>query len=123
MIALGCIIIILWARKRIHRPYSKSMWRSTLLLFALYFLVLTYVEIRWYYIREYATSFDLNNNGFIDWEETNPESQDALKKTTNDTGRNFAFMTVGIFSFALSFIYLLFDVAITFLRVKKLKNT
>ncbi|MCK0160667.1 hypothetical protein [Allomuricauda sp. F6463D] len=123
ILTLGCIIITLWARKRIHQSYSKSIWRTTLLLFSFYFLVLTIVEIRWYYFHEYAASFDLNNNGFIDWRETNSESQNAVRKIIDDAPRNFAFLTVGVFSFLVSLLYLLIDVVITFLKIKRTYNT
>ncbi|WP_318312026.1 hypothetical protein [Flagellimonas crocea] len=87
---------------------------------------MTYVEIRRHNIEMHAESFDLNHNGFVDWKETNHESQAAIRRVTNDSARNFAFLTVGIFSFVLSVIYLLFDSIITFLKVKnqkELKNT
>ena len=58
--------------------------------------------------------FDLNGDSFFSGEEINPEQEKAMLRVVSDTGRNFAPLTGGIFSFLyfllLCLIFWLFDI-------------
>ena len=122
LLGICSVLFILLTWKKIHNPYLKCVWRSGLLVFALYVVILIAVEIRWHYITEYAKSFDLNGNGFVDLNEYSDEAVEAMNRVTQDTARNYAVITVALFSGMISFAYLLVDLIITRLRIKKSKN-
>lgn len=122
LLGICAILIILLTWKKIHSPYLKCIWRSGLLVFTLYAVLLIAVEIRWHYIRSYAESFDLNGNGFVDLNEYSDEALKAMNRVTQDTSRGFAFITVAVFSSMASFAYLVADFIVTRLKIKKSKN-
>ncbi|NAY92888.1 hypothetical protein GTQ34_13275 [Muricauda sp. JGD-17] len=122
MIGVFAIVIVLLVRKKIQNAYIVVFYRSALLAFVMYVLILTSVEIRWHYITRHAQSFDLNGNGFVDLNEYTDEALAALNKATQDTSRTFAFVTVAIFSGLVSFAFLLTDIAVNPLKNKKTRN-
>lgn len=119
LLGLFSLAIVFFVRKHIHMPYAKSVWRASLLLFSFYTIILIAIEVRWYHIQEYAESFDLDQNGFVDLDEYTDEALNALNRVTQDTTRNFAFITIAILSSALSFSFLLADLAVIYLKNKK----
>jgi glucan phosphoethanolaminetransferase (alkaline phosphatase superfamily) len=122
LLGIFTVLFILLTWKKIHNPYLRSLWKSGLLVFSLYAVILIIVEIRWYYIAEHAKSFDLNNNGFVDLNEYSDEAIEAMNRVTQDTARNYAVITVALFSCMISFAYLLADLIITRLKIKKSKS-
>lgn len=120
LLGICAVLFILLTWKRIHNPYLKSLWKSGLLAFSLYAVLLMAVEIRWHYIKAHAESFDLNGNGFVDLNEYSDEALKAMNRVTQDTARGFAFITVALFSGIISFTHLLVD--FTIIRLKS-KNT
>ena len=112
-------ILILLARNWARTPYLKTIWRSSLLLFALYVTILVVVEIRWHFIKEHMLSFDLNQNGFIDLDEYSDEAIKALNRVTRDTAKNFAFLTGAILSATIAGIFLSIDLLLTYRKTKK----
>lgn len=122
ILGICAILFILLTWKKIQNPYLKSLWKSGLLVFILYSVLLIAVEVRWHYIKSYAESFDLNGNGFVDLNEYSDEALKAMNRVTQDTARRFAFITVALFSSMISFAYLLADFIITRMKIKKSKN-
>ncbi|SHH05449.1 hypothetical protein [Flagellimonas flava] len=115
LFALGFLFLI---QKRIPNNI-KYIWKGAVLCFVLYVIILVFVEIRWYYISEHARSFDLNNNGFVDLHEYNEEALAAMNKMTQDTAKNFACVTVGMLSAAISFSYVLVEFVLIRFKTKK----
>ncbi|WP_036379920.1 hypothetical protein [Muricauda sp. MAR_2010_75] len=122
ILGICAILVILLTKKKIQNPYLKSLWKSGLLVFILYSVLLIAVEVRWHYIKSYAESFDLDGNGFVDLNEYSDEALKAMNRVTQDTARGFAFITVALFSSMISFAYLLADFTITRMKIKKSKN-
>lgn len=117
MLGLSAVGIVLLVRNKLQGPYAKSIWKSALLLFSLYALILIYVEIHWYYLKQHAMSFDLDKNGFVDLYEYTQEAKEAMNKITQNTARSYAPVTVALLSSAVSFAYLLVDLIVV--RLKK----
>ncbi|MEZ4811558.1 MAG: hypothetical protein R2819_14455 [Allomuricauda sp.] len=121
LLGLSAVTVILLVRKKINGPYAKSIWKSALLLFSLYALILIVVEIRWYYLNEHVKSFDLDKNGFVDLYEYTEEAQKAMNKITQNTARSYAPVTVALLSSTVSFAYLLVDLVMVHLKIKNSK--
>lgn len=121
LLGASAIVLIFLVRNWAKTPYLKAIWKSSLLLFALYVTVLVIVEIRWHFISEHAKSFDLNGNGFVDLEEytDTEEAMEALNRVTQDTAKNFAFITGAILSATSSAIFLSLDLLFTYRKSKK----
>lgn len=109
LFGLASTVLILSVRKKIKQPLHKSLWKSALLLFSLYALILIITEVRWHFIKEQLQSFDLNQNGFIDLEEYTDEAIEALNRRTQNTARNFAFLTGAVISTVISLIFFTTD--------------
>ncbi|MEX0361147.1 MAG: hypothetical protein AB3N10_09185 [Allomuricauda sp.] len=123
LFGLASTAVVLSVRKKIKQPHHKSLWKSALLLFSLYTLMLLITEVRWYFIKEQLQNFDLNQNGFIDLEEYTDEALEALNKRTKDTARNYAFLIAAVISAVVSLTFYTTDVLRTHRKIKKSKNT
>ncbi|WP_420400723.1 EF-hand domain-containing protein [Flagellimonas sp.] len=123
LFGLACTAVVLSVRKKIKHPHHKSLWKSALLLFSLYTLMLIITEVRWYFIKEQLQAFDLNQNGFIDLEEYTDEAIEALNKRTKDTARNYAFLIAAVISAVVSLTFYTTDVLRAHRKIKKSKNS
>ena len=123
LLAIGCILFILLTWRKIHNPYWKSLWRSGLLVFSLYSALLIFIEIRWHFISEYASKFDINGNGFVDLSEYSEEAMKAMnRKTYGTTVRGYAPLTMAVISSIIGFAYFVSDIVVARLKNKELKN-
>jgi len=122
LFGLSSTVVVLFVRKKIKQPYHKSLWKSALLLFSLYTLILIITEVRWYFIKEQLQNFDLNHNGFIDLDEYTDEAIEALNRRTQDTARNYAFLIAAVISTAISFVFFIVDTLRTRRKIQKPKN-
>ncbi len=120
LISLLCIVLLFFNRNKVSNLYGRSIWRSVFVFFALYILLLGSVAIYQQYLELKLDSFDLNNNGNIEMEEYTEEYRIASLKVTRDTARNFAFITGAMYSFVISFFYLLIELIRTHLKFKKI---
>ncbi|MBO0321687.1 hypothetical protein J0X14_05225 [Muricauda sp. CAU 1633] len=124
-ILLGIIVIlfILLTWKKIQNPYLKSTWKSGLLVFSLYAVLLIFIEVRWHFISEFADKFDLNGNGFVDLNEYSDEAIEAMnKRTYGATIRLYAPLTMGALSAIIGFSYLISDITVMRLKNKEFKK-
>ncbi len=124
-ILLGvCAIAFLgFTIKKIRNPYIKGIWKSTLLVFTLYVALLVFIEIRWQFISEYASTYDLNGNGFVDLDEYSDEAIEAMNQRTQGANiRTYAPLTMAVFSSMIGFAYLISDWAVTNLKNKEQKK-
>ncbi len=118
LIGICAVSVLGLIRTKMNTPLLKRIWKSVLLNFFLYTLLLIVIEIRWEFILENAKSFDLDNNGFIDGAEVTEEAIRAQNKATSDTGSNFAFITAAFFSLIVSFTIFLTTSVIAYLNTK-----
>ncbi|NJB72781.1 hypothetical protein GGR42_003272 [Saonia flava] len=123
---IGCIlsvlgiVLLLIFKTKIHNPYLKCLWRSSLTFFVLYILILTTVALRWNYLENQILAYDLNSNGNMEWNEYTEEYKIASQRFISDTARNFAFLTGAVFSLIISSLILLVDLIQTRLKLKKI---
>ncbi|WP_420604228.1 hypothetical protein [Flagellimonas sp.] len=122
LMGLFALMLIFLVQKKVKGKFLKTIWKCSLLFFILYTSILIFVEIRWYFISEHAKSFDLNQNGFVDLDEYNEEAINALNRVTQDTAKNFAFITVGMLSLAVSFSFLLVEFLMARFKIKKIQS-
>jgi hypothetical protein len=104
----------------VGNPYLKGLWKSGLLVFTIYVALLIFIEIRWQFISDYASKYDLNGNGFVDLNEYSDEAIAAMNKMTGSAKeRNYAALTIAGFSSIIGFAYLLSDWAVIRLKNKE----
>ncbi|WP_330097326.1 hypothetical protein [Flagellimonas taeanensis] len=93
------------------------------MVFTIYAALLVFIEIRWQFISEYASTYDLNRNGFVDLNEYSDEAIEAMnKKTYGADIRTYAPLTMAVFSSMIGFAYLISDWAVTNLKNKEQKK-
>lgn len=125
-ILLGiCVLLFLGITfKKVHNPYLLGIWKSGLLVFTLYAALLIYIEIHWQFILDYADTYDLNGNGFVDLNEYSEEAIAAMNKKTYGTNvRIYAPLTMAVFSSIIGFAYLVSDWTVTRLKIKEYKKS
>jgi len=106
--------------KKVSNPYLKGIWNSAILVFTMYAALLIYIEIRWQFISDYASKFDLNGNGFVDLNEYSEEAIKAMNRRTYGANiRLYAPLTMAVFSSIIGFAYLLSDWAVTRFKNKE----
>ncbi|NDV43732.1 hypothetical protein [Flagellimonas sediminis] len=118
LIGICGLMVIFLTKNKANTLFTKKLWHTSLILFLSYTILLLFVEIRWEYLQYYASRFDLNQDGTLDWNESTDEALNALQKASHDTARNFAFLTTALFS---TLIATLFFIA-NHLFSKKSKN-
>ena len=78
---------------------NRLFWNSLILFLGLYLLIVgkaTYDNI---YYQWDLNRYDLNKDGFFNGIEITNSQKEAMKVLTNDTGRNFSFISGFIFAF------------------------
>jgi len=95
LISIVFIIFLLLIRPRIVNPLVRSFFRGVFLFFFIYLSIQIAVYIRWEFF---------------------------LPLETNDTARNFSFIIGGVYAAILSFCIGIFDLIITYLKIKKTNN-
>lgn len=121
-ILLGiCAIALLGLTlKKVDNPYIKGLWKGGLLVFTIYAALLIFIEIRWQFISDYANTYDLNNNGFVDLNEYTDEAMEAMNKRTYGANiRLYAPVTMAIISSIIGLAYVLSDWSVIWLKNKK----
>ncbi|WP_293293847.1 hypothetical protein [Allomuricauda sp.] len=121
-ILLGICAIALFGLtlKKVDNPYIKGLWKGSLLVFTIYAALLIFIEIRWQFISDYANTYDLNNNGFVDLNEYTDEAMEAMNKRTYGANiRLYAPVTMAIISSIIGLAYVLSDWAVIWLKNKK----
>ncbi|MEC3966323.1 hypothetical protein [Flagellimonas halotolerans] len=108
--------------KKVNNPYIRGIWKSGLLVFVLYAALLIYVEIRWQFISDYVSKYDVNGNGFVDLNEYSDQAIGAMNKMTSSAKeKSYAALTMAAFSSIIGFAYLVSDWAVTHFKNKEQK--
>lgn len=123
ILGICAILVILLTKKKIRNPYLKSLWKSGLLVFTLYAILLIFIEVRWQFISEFANKFDLNGNGFVDLNEYSEEAINAMNKRTKGAAvRLYAPLTMAALSSIIGFCYWASDIMVVRLKNKEFKK-
>lgn len=112
---VGLLAIIIYRKKLFHK--RKLFWISISVFLILYALIVgtaTYNDI---YYQWNLNRYDLDKDSFFSGKEITPAQIEAMKKLTNDVGRNLSFITGFIFALIVSTVVYIFG-----LIISKLKN-
>ena len=74
-------------------------WNSLILFLGLYLLIVGKATYDTIYYQWDLNRYDLNKDGFFNGIEITNSQKEAMKVLTNDTGRNFSFISGFIFAF------------------------
>ena len=104
IISILILGIIFLKRKRLFGNVKQKWFWISLTIFFLFYLFIvggaTYSDI---YAQWNLNKFDLNKDGFFSGNEITTEQEEAMRNLTNDTGRNFSFITGIVFSGIIAF--------------------
>ena len=91
------LAMILFYRKRLFSK-NKLLWISITLFLVLYLVIVGNATLDAIFYHWDLNRYDLDKNGMFSGIEITEEQNQAMKKLTNDTGRNFSFITGFIFA-------------------------
>ena len=97
---IGLLAILVY-RKRLFTS-NKLFWTSLTVFLVIYLLIVggaTYEDI---YYQWDLNRYDLDKDGMFGGEEITTEQEEAMRKLTSDTGRNFSFITGFVFAAIIS---------------------
>jgi hypothetical protein len=113
------LLTVLLNRKSLFNK-NKLLWTSVTIFLILYLLIVGKATFDGIYYQWDFNRYDLDKDGMFRGTEITTEQNEAMRKLTSDTGRNFSFITGFIFaSFISTTFYIL---ARIFLKVKKVTN-
>jgi hypothetical protein len=98
LIGLGAILLF---RKKLF-PKNKLFWISITVFLILYFLIVGSAAFDDIYYQWSLNRYDLDRDGVFGGAEITPEQNEAMRMLTNDTGRNFSFITGFVCSLIIS---------------------
>lgn len=114
VLGIIAIAILLYSERHLKSTYLKCLWRSTLLFCSLYVAILLVLAINAQYLSFRLDSFDVNQNGSIEWEEYTEEYRTLRDRLLRDPDRNNAYFNGAILSSAMALIALALDLFATF---------
>ena len=97
---VGLALILIY-RKRLFSK-NKLFWASLTVFLVLYLFIVGSTTFDDIYYQWNLNRFDLNKDGMFGGVEITDEQNEAMRKLTNDTGRNFSFITGFIFALFIS---------------------
>lgn len=101
IICIVGLLAILLCRKKLFRK-NRILWTTITVFLVCYLFIVggaTYDDI---YYQWDLNRYDLNKDGLFGGAEVTKDMEEAMAKLTNDTGRNFSFITGFIFAFLIS---------------------
>lgn len=118
VLGIIAIAILLYSERHLKSTYLKCLWRSTLLFCSLYVAILLVLAINAQYLSFRLDSFDVNQNGSIEWEEYTEEYRTLRDRLLRDPDRNNAYFNGAILSSEMALIALALDLFATFFQSK-----
>lgn len=97
---VGLLIILIY-RKRLFSK-SKLFWTSLTVFLVLYLFIVSSATYDDIYYQWDLSRYDLDKDGMFGGEEITKQQEEAMIKLTNDTGRNFSFITGFVFALIIS---------------------
>jgi hypothetical protein len=95
------LLTILFYRKRIFSK-NKLLWASVTVFLVLYLLIVGKATFDAIYYQWDLNRYDLDKDGMFGGIEITDQQNEAMKKLTSDTGRNFSFITGFVFALIIS---------------------
>lgn len=112
------IAFLLYLRKNVSNTYWKCLWRSGILFFSMYVLILIVIAAKTQYLGFKLEAFDLNHNGLIDINEYTAEYRSLRDRLLKDPDRNNAFLNGALLSFVMAAIAFAIDLFTTYFQSK-----
>lgn len=97
IICLIGLAAILFYRKNLFSK-NKLLWTSVTVFIVLYIFIVGQAVYEDIYCQWDLNRYDLDKDGFFGGQEITKDQERAMQKLTNDTGRNFSFITALLFS-------------------------
>jgi hypothetical protein len=98
LVGLGSI---LFYRKRLFSK-NKLLWTSVTVFLVLYLFIVGSATYDAIYYQWDLNRYDLDQDGMFGGTEITHEQNEAMRKLTSDTGRNFSFITGFVFALIVS---------------------
>lgn len=95
------LLIILFYRKRLFSK-NKLLWASVTVFLVLYLLIVGRATFDAIYYQWDLNRYDLDKDGMFGGIEITDQQNEAMRKLTSDTGRNFSFITGFVFALIIS---------------------
>ncbi|PKA99013.1 hypothetical protein B0O79_2711 [Flavobacteriaceae bacterium MAR_2009_75] len=112
------IASLLYFRKNVLNTYWKCLWRSGILFFSMYVLILIIMAAKAHYLGFKLEALDLNHNGQIDIDEYTAEYRSLRDQLLQDPDRNNAFSNGALLSFVMGAIAFAIDLFTTYFQSK-----
>jgi hypothetical protein len=97
---IGLIAILVY-RKRLFTK-SKLFWTSLTVFLVFYLFIVGSATFDDIYYQWDLNRYDLDKDGMFGGKEITAEQEEAMRKLTSDTGRNFSFITGFVFALIIS---------------------
>lgn len=101
IICLVGLVIILFYRNRLFSK-NKLLWISILVFLILYALIVGRATFDDIYYQWDLNRYDFDKDGMYSGIELTNDQNEAMRKLTSDTGRNFSFITGFVFALIIS---------------------
>lgn len=101
IICLIALATIIFYRKRLFTK-NKMLWASVTVFLVLYLLIVGTATFDAIYYQWDLNHYDLDKDGMFGGIEITDEQNEAMRKLTSDTGRNFSFLTGFVFALIIS---------------------
>ena len=119
------VLVIIGIRRKVLFQENKRrwLWISVTVFFGFYLLKVGLSAFLTIYYQIELNSYDLNQDGFFSGNEITPGQEVAMQKVVSDVGRNFSFITGGIYALVLATITFIIGKVVLIINRKKLATT
>jgi hypothetical protein len=97
---VGLVALIFYRNKLFSN--NKLLWTSIIVFLVIYLLIVGRATFDAIYYQWDLNRYDLDKDGMFDGTELTDEQNEAMRKLTSDTGRNFSFITGFVFALIIS---------------------
>jgi len=116
-------LVIIGIKKKVLFQKSKRrwFWISVTVFFSFYLVIVGLSAFLTVYYQIELNKYDLNQDGFFSGNELTPEQEVAMQKVVSDVGRNFSFITGGIYALVLAIITFIIGKVVA--RINRIKTS
>ncbi len=111
LISLSIVIVLFWFRSPIINKIGYLCWIHITGFVAIYFVIVSAVFCTELILNNRLEEFDLNNDGLFSGGEITIEQTDLMRRIANDAGRKLSIYTGLIYSFIITLVLFLTDLA------------
>lgn len=119
---ISLIFLVIIGIKRnvlFQKNKRRWFWISVTVFFFFYLLKVGLSAFLTVFYRIELNSYDLNQDGFFSGNELTPEQEIAMQKVVSDVGRNFSFITGGIYALVMAIITFIIGKVVSQINRKK----